>query len=91
MTSAQSEDSAPGETPTRSPAKGLRGKIAAATALLLAAGALIDASIAAGTKARTMTCSLDALGIQLPWCPASTASDARDNLLNIVNGRGVQK
>jgi hypothetical protein len=45
---------------------GLVGKIAAATAILLAVGSFLDATIAVTTKATTLTCNLT---VSFPWCP----------------------
>lgn len=48
-------------------------KIATATAVVVAAGAFLDAAVAFGTKARTLTCNLT---IAVPWCPKPPAADA---------------
>jgi hypothetical protein len=46
---------------------GLRAKIVALTAFLVALGALLDASVALFTKIPSVTCRLE---ISLPWCSA---------------------
>jgi hypothetical protein len=42
------------------------GKIAAATAVVVAAGAFVDAAVAFTTNSKTFTCSF---GVPFPWCP----------------------
>ncbi len=59
-------------TPARAPedpppTTGLTAKIVAATAFLVAAGALVDAGIALFTKVQPVTCRLP---ISPPWCSA---------------------
>jgi hypothetical protein len=45
----------------------LIGKIAGATAFLVALGGLLDAAIAIATKGKTLTCNLV---VSFPWCPS---------------------
>ena len=48
---------------------GLNGKIAAWTAILVAAGGLLDAAVSLATKTQSTTCGF---GISLPWCTKHT-------------------
>src|ERR1700744_5587463 len=62
---------------------GFVGKIAAATALLVALGAFFDAVVAVVTKGKPLTCDLVA---SLPWCPSVAPSPTMSLICKYTSG-----